>query len=142
MSSKRFVYPPKRKRKGKLIASFQSVNMLLRHIFSLVVAASLSICRAFSKSGEELPSHFSEHQERSKEVLEALEARTNYQTERGTIIGEATDTLRTYGLATCVGMVAVGGAGPNGVNKVFSGYAINSTPLPRPLFQFNLWFFV
>lgn len=95
--------------------------MLLRHIFSLLVAASLSTCRAFSKSDEELSSRLSEHQERSKEGLGALEARADYVTERGTIIGVATDTLYTYGLATCVGMVAVGGAGPAGANKVCSG---------------------
>lgn len=91
--------------------------MLLRHIFSLAVAATLSTCLRFKKSNEAVSSHFSENEKRSK----ALEARRDFSTEAGTIIGGATDTLRTYGLSTCVGMVAVGGAGPVGINKVCLG---------------------
>ncbi|KAI1342004.1 hypothetical protein F5Y15DRAFT_330054 [Xylariaceae sp. FL0016] len=38
----------------------------------------------------------------------ALAKRTSYKTERGVIIGTEDDSLRTYGLATCIGMAAVG----------------------------------
>lgn len=91
--------------------------MFLQHVFSLAVAATLSTCMKLKRSDDGLSS-ISEHFERSNK---ALEARADYVTERGTIIGVASDTLGTYGLSTCVGMVAVGEAGPAGTNKVRLG---------------------
>jgi hypothetical protein len=50
--------------------------------------------------------------------------REEFATERGTIVGAPADTLRTYGLATCVGMAASGsGSGGPVVNKVLGHIA-------------------
>ncbi|KAL0570004.1 hypothetical protein V5O48_011951 [Marasmius crinis-equi] len=39
---------------------------------------------------------------------QALSKRSDFLTERGTIIGTDKDTVRTFGLATCIGIAAVG----------------------------------
>lgn len=80
--------------------------MLFKNIF----AFSLLALQAGFSGAKPISSH--ERREAAQ-----LVPRQDLSTESGTITGTAADTVRTYGLATCVGMAASGTAHPNGDGK-------------------------